>query len=62
MWKTSLRQDSSTADDDFLALGGDSLRAAQLISKINERFGSSLTMRDIFDTPTVRDVAALIKT
>ncbi len=62
MWKTSLGQDSITADDDFLALGGDSLRAVQLISKINEHFGSSLTMRDIFDTPTVRDVAALIKT
>jgi len=45
----------------FFAVGGDSLRAMRVISRVNEAFGHDLTVAAFFKNPTVRGVAALLR-
>jgi amino acid adenylation domain-containing protein len=47
-------------NDNFFAIGGHSLSAVRLLSKVNKRFGTALTVKDLFAEPTVAAVAAAI--
>jgi amino acid adenylation domain-containing protein len=47
-------------DKDFFVLGGDSVRAMRLRRRIHEEFGSELTLSVLFETPTVRSLAAAL--
>lgn len=60
IWQAVLRIEKIGADDDFLALGGDSIRAAKIASKVGSAFGIEVDLRDVFNTHTVAEVAALI--
>lgn len=44
-------------DDNFFDLGGHSLLGAQMINKIHETFGVELSLRGIFDHPTLREMS-----
>ncbi|MFE3542444.1 amino acid adenylation domain-containing protein [Nocardia sp. NPDC059177] len=48
------------ADDDYFALGGNSLMATRAIARINEALTAELTIRDLFEAPTVTALAARI--
>jgi amino acid adenylation domain-containing protein len=45
-------------DASFFELGGHSLLAAQLTARLNAAFAVPLTVRDVFDRPTVAELAA----
>ncbi|MET9485728.1 amino acid adenylation domain-containing protein [Nocardia sp. NPDC006630] len=55
-----LGADSIGADDDFFALGGNSLIATRAVSRINEALDGALTVRELFETARVSELAARI--
>src|SRR5690606_27071113 len=50
--------DDIGADDDFFALGGHSLGAAQLAARLGAALGRDVQLRDVFAHPTVARLAA----
>lgn len=60
IWQKALGIDLEDINDNFFELGGHSLLAGQLVSCINESFGTSLSIRDLFKTPTIELLAIAI--
>lgn len=50
-----------SVNDNFFLLGGHSLLGAQLIVKIRSAFGVDLTLRTLFDTPTIAELSREIE-
>ncbi|MFC0527585.1 amino acid adenylation domain-containing protein [Phytohabitans kaempferiae] len=48
------------AHEDFFALGGDSLRAVQIILRLNEELATEVPINALFETRTVYGLAALL--
>jgi acyl carrier protein len=48
-------------DEDFFMLGGHSLLGAQLVTRIGDRFGVAMSLRSLFDHPTVAGIAAEVE-
>ncbi len=46
-------------NDDFFALGGNSLSAARLVARVNSVLGERINIRDVFDASTVAALAEL---
>ena len=50
-----------SSTDNFFLMGGNSIKALQLINKINEKFHTQLSISDIFKYNTVPQIARLIR-
>ncbi|MFF8911481.1 amino acid adenylation domain-containing protein [Streptomyces olivaceoviridis] len=60
LFATTLGVPAVGTEDDFFALGGDSLSGTKLISAVRAAFGEELTIRDLFDRPTPALLAAAL--
>ncbi|MEV5427836.1 non-ribosomal peptide synthase/polyketide synthase [Streptomyces sp. NPDC052701] len=60
LWEEALHT-AVGAEDDFFALGGDSLRAVLVASRAGEMFGVTLTPRDVLVSRTVAALADLVE-
>jgi amino acid adenylation domain-containing protein len=60
LWSEVLEVEVSGANDNFFALGGHSLLAARVVSRLNGQAGVDLTLRAIFEAPTVSALASLV--
>ncbi len=50
-----------STDDNFFLLGGSSLMGAQLVALVAESFGVNLSLRTLFERPTVQKLALEIE-
>ena len=60
IWSEVLNVTPIGIDDDFFALGGDSILGARLIARTRNEFGVDLPMHRLFSEPTVRAVSQWI--
>ncbi len=61
MWEEATGVRPVGIDDDFFELGGDSLRALQLASRISSQYGVNLMTTTPFSQSTVRSLAQTIE-
>ncbi|MEX3526046.1 MAG: amino acid adenylation domain-containing protein [Burkholderia sp.] len=59
-WQAVLKRDDLGIDDDFFAVGGDSILSLQLIAKARAQ-GRLLTPRQVFEQPSVARLAAVMR-
>jgi acyl transferase domain-containing protein len=60
IWATVFGSGEVSDEDDFFALGGDSLQAVELLGLVQDIFGIELDAAVVFDAPTVTELAAVI--
>ncbi len=60
IWQELLGVERPAADVSFFALGGQSLLATRLITRIHERLGVELPAQSVFDAPTIAGLALAV--
>ncbi len=61
IWQSVLHATHVNLDDNFFELGGHSILAAKMFVRIEEELGQTLPLATLFQSPTVRELAALIR-
>jgi amino acid adenylation domain-containing protein len=61
IWRDVLGMNRVGVTDDFFAMGGQSLTASQVVSRVREVFGVEFPLRQFFDHPTVEHAAAWVR-
>ncbi|OMI85428.1 hypothetical protein BSZ07_33620 [Streptomyces sp. M1013] len=61
IWRSVVDGPAAGIDDSYFDLGGDSLRAMTIVSRLNKELGTDLRISDLYHHPTVRGLAAEIQ-
>jgi phthiocerol/phenolphthiocerol synthesis type-I polyketide synthase E len=61
IWQEALGVAQVGARDDFFALGGNSLVAVQVTAQVRKLLGVKLSVRDLFQAPTISQLAGTIE-
>lgn len=62
IWREVLRIQRPGVHDGFFQLGGNSLTATQVLSRVRQAFQVKLDIRDLFEHATIAELAALVQT
>jgi acyl carrier protein len=62
IWQRLLQRTKLSVQDNFFALGGDSLAAASMTELIEQAFGVDISLVEILRAPTIAELAVLIRT
>ena len=60
IWSDVLGLERVGINDNFMDLGGDSLRATRVVSRVINTFQVELPLRSLFDAPTIAEMAVVI--
>jgi acyl carrier protein len=60
IWREVLGVPAVGVQDDFFVLGGHSLSAARILSRVRDSLGANLSLSVIFESPTVEGMAAAV--
>jgi amino acid adenylation domain-containing protein len=60
IWRELLRQEVIGIDDNFFESGGHSLLAMQLMARVRNEFKTELSLRNIFEAPTIAELATIL--
>jgi len=60
IWRELLKLDGIGINDDFFDLGGHSMAATALILRLRAAFGVEITLANLFDCPTIAELAAVV--
>ncbi|WP_157937623.1 non-ribosomal peptide synthetase, partial [Oceaniglobus roseus] len=61
LWTELLEMEEVSIHDNFLELSGNSLLATQVVSALDKRFGVDISMRGLFENPTIAQLAQEIE-
>lgn len=57
IWAELLGVDEPALEDDFFALGGNSVTAVQMLARLRARLGKALELRPLFEASTLEEIA-----
>jgi amino acid adenylation domain-containing protein len=60
IWSSILGVDRVGRHDNFFNLGGHSLKATQVVSRIQKELGLTISLREVFNNPTIAEFAPLL--
>lgn len=60
IWQEVLNTETIGVLDDFFSLGGDSIKAIQMVSRL-KKYGLKIEIKDIFEYTTIRELAPFLK-
>jgi len=60
LWTEVLKKESIGIHDNFFSLGGHSLVAIRLLGRIAKTFGNRLSLRTLFEHPTIAELAPVV--
>ena len=61
IWAHVLGVASVGLHDNFFLMGGHSLLGTQLVTRVNQHFGVDLGLREVFEAPTIEELAACVE-
>jgi acyl carrier protein len=61
IWCRTLDLDEIGCDENFFALGGRSVQAVRLVNEVKDAFGFEVTIRTVFEAPTIASLAESIE-
>ncbi len=60
IWEELLETSNVGAHENFFEIGGHSLKAGALAARLSKEFGVDISLRTVFDAPTVAELASLV--
>ena len=61
IWQKMLGRPSISIKDNFFQMGGDSLKAANLVGLVEERFGVKIPLATVMESPTIEKLALYLQ-